>query len=195
MVFGKLRDSYEKATRPVGLLLARTRLSPNVFTVLSVLVAVVSGYQYSVGRVVEGSLLLLLSGFVDMLDGGVARATGRVTRFGAVFDHVLDRYAEFFMLFGMMYSGMVNWTVGLFALFGMLMASFTRAKAESVGGLKSCTVGIAERQEKFLILIGGSLISYYLPVALEYSVLLVGILSHITVVQRIHYTWIQTGGK
>jgi hypothetical protein len=77
----------------------------------------------------------------------------------------------------------------------MLMASFTRAKAESVGGLKSCTVGIAERQEKFLILIGGSLLSYYLPIALEYSVLLVGILSHITVVQRIHYTLIQTGGK
>jgi CDP-diacylglycerol--glycerol-3-phosphate 3-phosphatidyltransferase/archaetidylinositol phosphate synthase len=195
VVFGKLRDSYEKATRPMGLLLAKTRLSPHAFTILSVLVAVVSGYQYSVGKAVEGSLFLILSGFVDMLDGGVARATGRVTRFGAVFDHVLDRYAEFFMVFGMIYGGLVSWIVGLFALFGMLMASFTRAKAESVGGLKSCTVGIAERQEKFLILIGGSLLSYYLPIALEYSVLLVGILSHITVVQRIHYTLIQTGGK
>ena len=195
MVFGKLRDSYEKATRPMGLLLAKTRLSPHVFTILSVLVAVVSGYQYSIGKPVEGSLFLILSGFVDMLDGGVARATGRVTRFGAVFDHVLDRYAEFFMIFGMIYGGLVNWIIGLFALFGMLMASFTRAKAESVGGLRSCTVGIAERQEKFLILIGGSLVSYYFPIVLEYAVLLVGILSHITVVQRIHYTWIQTGGK
>jgi CDP-diacylglycerol--glycerol-3-phosphate 3-phosphatidyltransferase/archaetidylinositol phosphate synthase len=84
--------------------------------------------------------------------------------------------------------------MGLFALFGMLMASFTRAKAESVGGLRSCTVGVAERQEKLLILIAGSLASTYYPVSLAIAVVLVGVLSHVTVVQRLQYTWVQTGG-
>lgn len=179
----------------MGRLLAKTGLPPNAFTVLSVLVAVAAGYEYGQTRAVEGSLLLLLSSVVDMFDGGVARATGRVTRFGATFDHVLDRYAEFFVVSGIIYGGYVDWTVGFFALFGMLMASFTRAKAESVGGLKSCTVGVAERQEKLLILIGGSLISLFYRPILGYAVLLVGVLSHITVLQRLHYTWLQTGGN
>ena len=195
MVFGRLREQYEEAMRPVGRLLAKSGLPPHAFTILSVLVAVVAGYEYGLARVVEGSLFLLLSAVVDMFDGGVARATGRVTRFGAAFDHVLDRYAEFFVVLGIVYGGYVDWVVGFFALFGMLMASFTRAKAESVGGLESCTVGIAERQEKLLLLIGGSLVSSFYPPILGYAVLLVGVLSHITVLQRLHYTWVQTGGK
>jgi phosphatidylglycerophosphate synthase len=76
----------------------------------------------------------------------------------------------------------------------MLMASFTRAKAESVGGLKACTVGIAERQEKLLIIIGGSFLLFVYSQSLNYAIIIVGILSHITVLQRLHYTWVQTGG-
>ncbi len=74
------------------------------------------------------------------------------------------------------------------------MASFTRAKAESVGGLQRCTVGVAERQEKLLILIAGSLASAYYPASLAIAVVVVGALSHVTVVQRLQYTWVQTGG-
>lgn len=194
-MFGRLREQYEEAMKPLGRLLAKTGLPPHAFTVLSVLVAVVAGYEYGQARAVEGSLLLLLSAVVDMFDGGVARAIGRVTRFGATFDHVLDRYAEFFVVSGIIFGGYVDWAVGFFSLFGMLMASFTRAKAESVGGLKNCTVGVAERQEKLLLLIGGSLINHVYPSILGYAILLVGVLSHITVLQRLHYTWVQTGGN
>lgn len=194
-MFGRLRERYEEAMKPMSRVLAKTGLPPHAFTILSVLVAIVAGYEYGRTKVVEGSLLLLLSAVVDMFDGGVARATGRVTRFGATLDHVLDRYAEFFVVSGIIYGGYVDWTVGFVSLFGMLMASFTRAKAESVGGLKSCTVGFAERQEKLLLLVGGSLISHFYPSILGYAVLLVGVLSHITVLQRLHYTWLQTGGN
>jgi CDP-diacylglycerol--glycerol-3-phosphate 3-phosphatidyltransferase/archaetidylinositol phosphate synthase len=194
-VFGRLREQYERTMRPVGRLLARTGLPPHAFTILSVLVAVVSAYAYGHSRAVEGSIFLLLSAVVDMFDGGVARATGRVTRFGAVFDHVLDRYAECIVVAGIVYGGYTDWSVGIFALFGMLMASFTRAKAESVGGIRSCTVGVAERQEKLLILIAGSLASSYYPASLAIAVVLVGTLSHVTVVQRLQYTWVQTRGN
>lgn len=181
--------------KPFGRLLAKTGLPPHAFTLLSLLVAALAGLEYGRARVVEGGVLLLLSAVVDMFDGSVARATDKVTRFGAVFDHVLDRYVEYFVISGIIFGGYADWVVGTFALIGMLMASFTRAKAESVGGLKSCTVGVAERQEKLLILLGGSLAAYFYPLVLEYAVLLVGVLSHITVLQRLHYTWVQTGGK
>jgi phosphatidylglycerophosphate synthase len=193
-MFGKLRKWYERMIGPTGEILASAQVSPNLLTFLSMLVALTAGYIYSQHKPLEGALFILLSAFVDMLDGAVARASGRVTHFGATFDHVLDRYSEAFIILGMIYGGYLDWTVGLFALFGMIMASFTRAKAESVGGLKICNVGIAERQEKLLLLISGSLVTYFHPPALGYAAVVVGLLSQVTVVQRLLYTWVKTGG-
>jgi len=111
-----------------------------------------------------------------------------------VYDHVLDRYAEFAVLLGIGLGGLVNWIWVIFALFGMVMASFVRAKAESVGGLKSCTVGIAERQEKLILLLAGSVLQSISPLSLTICVLIVGVLSHVTVIQRLQYTFNQTRG-
>ena len=194
-MFGRLRARYEQAMAPVGKVLARTGLSPNLMTALSLAIATISGYTYAIGMALLGALLMVLTSVFDMFDGAIARATGKTTRFGTTLDHVTDRYAEFFILVGIVFGGYTQWFWGLFAIFGMLMASFTRAKAESVGGLESCTVGIAERQEKLTILIGGSVLNSFYGEALNYAVILVGILSHMTVVQRLHYTWKKTGGN
>ena len=194
-MFGRLREKYQEAIAPIGAAFVRVGISPNVMTILSVIAAAASGYAYAVREPVYGALLIVLTGVLDMFDGAIARAENKVTRFGATFDHVLDRYAEFLIVVGMVYGGYSGWVSGVFALFGMLMASFTRAKAESVGGLESCTVGIAERQEKLLLLIGGSVLAEVFSEALNYALILVGILSNITVVQRLHYTWTQTGEK
>ena len=123
-----------------------------------------------------------------MADGAVARVTNRITLFGGVFDHTIDRYAEFFILFGIVLGDFVDWKIAFFSLFGMLMASFVRGKAESIGGLESCTVGIAERQEKLGLIIIGIIGIYFYDAALSVAVLIVGILSHVTVIQRLLYT-------
>jgi CDP-diacylglycerol--glycerol-3-phosphate 3-phosphatidyltransferase/archaetidylinositol phosphate synthase len=165
-------------------------------TALSLIISTGATYFYATKEPLLGAFFIVMTGVVDMFDGAIARATRKTTRFGTTLDHVTDRYAEYFIMFGIILGKYTPWLWGMFTLFGMLMASFTRAKAESVGGLASCTVGIAERQEKFLLLIGGSLLSVVVtqPV-LNYAVILVGILSHITVGQRLHYAWIQTGGN
>jgi phosphatidylglycerophosphate synthase len=194
-VLGRLRVKYEQAVAPVGRVLADAGLSPNSMTVASLLIATASAYVYAMGMAPWGALLIVATGVFDMFDGAIARATGKTSRFGATLDHVTDRYAECFIVCGMIYGGYTPWHWGMFTLFGMLMASFTRAKAESVGGLERCTVGIAERQEKLILLIGGSLLHGYVGEALNYAVILVGALSHLTVAQRLHYTWKQTGGK
>ncbi|HUO43049.1 MAG TPA: CDP-alcohol phosphatidyltransferase family protein, partial [Methylomirabilota bacterium] len=92
-------------------------------------------------------------------------------------------------------GGFSDWIWVVFSLFGILMASFTRAKAESVGGLKHCTVGIAERQEKLIILLIGSFLQPFVARALMIAVIVVGILSHATVIQRLHYTYTHTKRK
>jgi CDP-diacylglycerol--glycerol-3-phosphate 3-phosphatidyltransferase/archaetidylinositol phosphate synthase len=178
----------------MGARLGALGLRPNAITTLSLLVSCLAAAAYSLRLPTIGALGLLGSGLVDMLDGAVARAIGSATRFGAVYDHVLDRYAEFAVLLGIGVGGFVGWVWVLFALFGIVMASYVRAKAESAGGLKSCTVGIAERQEKLILLLVGSVLQPLFPLALLICVFIVGVLSHVTVIQRLHYTFNQTRG-
>ena len=180
--------------QPVGKRLGTLGLKPNAITTTSLLVSCLAAAAYSLKLPLLGALGLLGSGLIDMLDGAVARATGTSSRFGAVYDHVLDRYAEFAILLGIGLGGFVNWIWVIFALFGMVMASFVRAKAESVGGLKSCTVGIAERQEKLILLLAGSILQPISALSLPVCVFIVGILSHVTVIQRLHYTFNKTRG-
>ena len=178
--------------QPMGKLLGRSGVTPNQISTFSLIIAALAGFAYATKNPVLGALGLLISGVVDMLDGAVARATNSVTRFGAVYDPVLDRYAEFAVLFGIGFSGMADWSWVVFGLFGMVMASYTRARAESSGGLESCRVGIAERQEKIILLVIGSFLQPLYGGALSLVILVVGILSHITVLQRLHFTWVHT---
>ena len=202
IMFGKLREKYQKMMMPVGEAFSKLGLTPNIITFISFIISICAGLLLAFNQLVLGVAFIVLTGLVDMLDGAVARATGRSTRFGAVWDHLLDRYAEFSIVFGIAFSVYSTWYIPFVAIFSMIMASFVRAKAESVGKLDKCTVGIAERQEKLLILIIGCLLTYFysLPVILDYTILdicllLIAILSQITVVQRLKYTWNMTQGE
>lgn len=191
-MFGKLRARYEKAMQPIGRLLGKSGVTPNTISTVSLLLAVLACLAYARRAPVLGAIGLLASGAIDMLDGAVARATGKTTKFGAVYDPVLDRYAEFAVLVGIGLGGLADWIWVIFALFGMVMASYVRARAESSGGLATCMVGIAERQEKILLLVLGSFLQPFLSFALLGCVIIVGILSHITAGQRLYFTFQQT---
>ncbi len=216
-MLGKLRERYQRAMAPVGRVLARTGITPNMITGLTLLVALLSAYLFYLGELIPGFIIMVLTVVLDMFDGAVARAADLTSKFGATFDHTLDRYAEWLFIFGLMSgpatssSKFLPWFWGYFALFGMIMASFVRAKAESVGGMDSCTVGIAERQEKLILIMGGILILGLFPGSwtdllallppdagsailamginnfLTLFVIIAGLLSHITVAQRLMY--------
>ena len=225
LMLGSLREQYQRVMMPVGRALARTGITPNMITGLTVVVALVSAWFFAMGDLVTGLLFMILTVVMDMFDGAVARAAGLASKFGATFDHVLDRYAEFLFMLGLMIGPLVGtavswwtagdtfitWFWGFITLFGMIMASFTRAKAESVGGMESCTVGIAERQEKLILQFAGILLLIIpttnvwedlltpVPVLLDFftmlditniltfCIVIVGVLSHITVAQRLLY--------
>ncbi|MHA1917266.1 MAG: CDP-alcohol phosphatidyltransferase family protein [Candidatus Ranarchaeia archaeon] len=206
-MFGKFREAYQKMMNPIGKFLGRLGLSPNFFTALSLIFALITCWFFAIGDLLLGSIFIIITAFIDVFDGSVARATNQVTKFGAVFDHTIDRYVEALFVIGIIFSGYTTWAIGIFALFSMLMASFVRGKAESIGGLESCTVGVAERQEKLALIFGGSLLTWFFPtfslftvlpflplsIYLSYNIvslclILTGILSQITVIQRLKYT-------
>ncbi len=122
----------------LGRVCVRLGFKPNVLTVLSVVCSIVAGIFFWKQEMLWGVFWILMTAITDMLDGSTARAGNLGTVFGGISDHVLDRYGEFFILAGITLSGAVHPGWGLFALFGMLVASYTRATAESIGKRKLC---------------------------------------------------------
>ena len=105
-------------------------------------------------------LVVVIAGIFDMVDGEVARRTKRVTKFGAFFDSVIDRYSDMVLLLGLViWYAKINriFYVGLtgFVLIGSIMTSYTRARAESL--IPACKVGFLERPERIVLLIIGAL--------------------------------------
>ncbi|MFX0115162.1 MAG: CDP-alcohol phosphatidyltransferase family protein [Candidatus Hodarchaeota archaeon] len=193
-----LRTRYEAMLAPIGNLVAKTGISPNLVSFFAVLLSVISGLAFAIGSIVYGLLFMALASWMDMLDGSIARAKGQATPFGQVFDHTLDRYAEFFFLLGILLGGYVDGSWILFTLFGMIMASFVRSKAESVDAKINCSVGIAERKEKLFTLALGAAFQWFYENGLldiwqfgfnplTAAVVIVGVLSHISALQRLKY--------
>lgn len=188
-VLARFREWYEQASLPLGRACMRLGLSADMLTYLSLALSVGAGYLIAQGWFIWGVVVILLVGLADMLDGATARASGTASDYGTVLDHVSDRYAEFFILAGVMLSGTVAAVWVLFALFGMVMASYVRARAESTRKHLSCNVGFAGRQEKLALLIAGLLAQPFFPQLdlLAWAVIAIGAASHITAAQRLNY--------
>jgi phosphatidylglycerophosphate synthase len=176
-------------TIPLGHLCLRIGLTPDRLTLLSLTLGGLAAYAIARRAFLIGIALILLMTAADVLDGSTARAGGTANPYGTLFDHVVDRYAEFLILLGIMLSGVVGPGWAMFALFGMVMASYVRARAESTGKVASCDVGFAGRPEKMaLLIIGMALQPFFIQLnILQWSVIAVGVLSHITALQRLLY--------
>ncbi len=206
----KTRSSYKKLMQPIGNLIGKMGISPNAITMISGVFAIASAVMYSFnGRIGEfrfwwlvGFVLMFITGFIDVVDGSVARATGKTTKFGRVLDPVMDRFAEFCFLMGIAigvytfepleqyWSGISVIPVSAWCLFcfaGMIFASYSRARGESVAQITVESIGIMERREKLIILIIGNILYHWFNVALILAIILVGLLSFITTIQRMFY--------
>lgn len=179
--------------------LARSRINPNVLTFLGLLMNIGCGVLFGYGMFFKAGLLMILANIFDMFDGQVARLRGRVTRFGAFFDSVIDRYSDIIVFVGIMvfyarntggHSTLLVALTGL-ALVGSVMISYSRARAESLD--IACKVGFLERPERVVLLIIGSLtevdvVSPFLH-KMPQVLWVLAVLSHWTVVHRIYHTW------
>jgi len=179
--------------------LSRLGLSPNAWTALALAVAI-GGFFALVGhRLLLGLLLFLISGALDMVDGAVARTTGRASAEGAFLDGVLDRYVEALLILGIFfYLGPETsffipigaWIAIL--IFGAVMTSFVRAYADHRGLVKDQRVlakdmgGLLERAERLTLIYSGMVGALLFGNGwLLGAIVLAAVLSNLTAVQRI----------
>ncbi|MDG6243219.1 MAG: CDP-alcohol phosphatidyltransferase family protein [Methanolobus sp.] len=187
-MFIELKDTIRKSILP---LVSWIPLSPNSLTIIGLLISIWAAVVFSAGDLKGGALLILLSGFFDMVDGAVARAKACMTAFGAVLDSVCDRYADAIIFTGIIYGLIAGniaqqfifsvplWLWVVFAIMGSYLVSYIRSRAEAAG-VSSMNIGIAERPERMLILVAGSLSGY-----LGEAIFIIVVLTHITMVQRL----------
>ena len=171
--------------------LGRLGLTPNALTIIGSLLTASVGLLVAQGWFVAGGLCLWLFSATDTLDGALARATNRVSTFGAFLDSVCDRYAEAAVFFGLLwyYQSSAN-SLGValtyLALVGSLMVSYARARAEGVG-LQVAEVGWFQRPERIIALGLAFLLAPLYPPILLVVLALLTILTTITVIQRVRH--------
>ncbi len=210
--------------KPIIWLILKLNISPNILTIIGLLInigaTVIFIYGAEFGQREElvyvswAGLTILLGGVFDMLDGLIAKEHGKMTKFGALFDSVIDRYSELFMFFGIAYflvshDYFVSSVLTFLALIGSVMVSYTRARAEGLN--ISCSVGIMQRPLR-IVLIGfsavisglvsvnfGDTITIAVPKMFTVTfeavsifiipIILVAIFANFTAIQRMHHAY------
>ena len=199
----KNRERYLRIVTPVGDFFAKIGIHPNVLSVTGLVLSITAGFIYGMGYFFLGGCVVILAGTCDVLDGLLARHTGKASRFGAFFDSTMDRFGEVFIFMGLAWyysGGKMLIDVGggtggernplavvfiILAIAGSFMVSYTRARAEGLG--VECKVGLMQRPERITLLILGSFLSA-IPIIgsliMKVTLFLLALLSNFTAFQR-----------
>ncbi|MCK5465990.1 CDP-alcohol phosphatidyltransferase family protein [Candidatus Parcubacteria bacterium] len=183
------KDEFYKRARKLVVSIAKKlppQINPNTLTLLGLLFALLAGLSFALGEIIYAVVCMFISGFLDLLDGAVAKASDRETEFGEVLDSVSDRYSDTAIMIGIMWGYSFNlsalwFLVGFSAIVGSIMVSYTRAKGESVINEK-ITIGIADRPARTGLIIIGAIFG-----CMNYAILSVAFLTHFTVLQRMQF--------
>lgn len=164
--------------------LGNKQIHPNILTVFGAFFGFIASACIAFEHFLFGALALLLSGFFDMLDGVLARSSGRVTVFGGFLDSVLDRYTDLLVMGGIFFFYVVHGSIRyasitFIASVGTAIIPYARARAEAAA--VQCRSGLLERPERIALL----LIGLFVPVLLSSVMVVLAVLTHITVIQRI----------
>ena len=173
---------------PIGRAIARTGLTPNMITTAGFLGNAGAAAVIARGELLWGGAIMLAASALDLFDGAVARATGQVTRFGAVFDAVFDRLSEAAILLGLLLyftdkgNSRTEVVLTYAAVVGSMMVSYVRARAESHGF--ELAEGFFRRQERVAVLGIGLLFDVMTPV-----LWVLAIATNLTALQRLYATY------
>ncbi len=188
---GTRRHIGARIADPFVRALSRSHVSPNALTVTGVAVTFVAAWLAAEGQFLAAGIVLGVASFFDLLDGAVARATGKTSLFGAILDSTGDRVSEAALLAGVsiwfMHQGnMTGIVVAYVALVASFLVSYLRARGEAAG--IDCTVGLCTRPERVIVLALGLLTGFVFV-----AVSIVALCASVTVAQRLRH--LQLKGK
>jgi CDP-diacylglycerol--glycerol-3-phosphate 3-phosphatidyltransferase len=190
-----VQDSFIKLLSPLVKLFSKWGLSPNSFTIAGVIITSIGAAAFLTGFIRLAGIFILLGGLCDTIDGLLARTTGKASRFGALLDSTVDRYAELIMFFGIagyfFYIDDFTTAAGTFlALSGSFMVSYSRARAESLG--YDAKIGLMQRPERIVLIGLGAVVHIN---AFKLAIWLVAFLANFTALQRIRCAYKQNSTK
>ena len=176
---------------PVALFMGRIGLTPNLVTIIGLLIAGVAAYLIGVGLWWAGGIVALFAGIFDMFDGALARNTGRASDFGALLDSTIDRVSEAVVLLGVLAYYLINDNdLGALlvygALVGSIMVSYMRARSEGLG--IECKVGVMQRPERVALTGLGLIVAHWIPVVMLVVLGVIAALTALTAVHRLVHT-------
>ncbi len=203
MVLDSHRDKAEWFLLPLATRMKH--INPNTLTWIAFLCAVFAGVNFWIGGfwgLLFAFVFIALNALFDALDGKIAKMTGKASKRGDFLDHVLDRYADIFIVGGIILSGIHNSVIALFALVGILMTSYLGTQAQAVGAGRDYG-GMMGRADRLVILMLFTLIQliasqtdfwrigyggYYLTY-IDVSMVIIAIGGNITAIQRAVRAW------
>ncbi len=163
MVLNKYRERADPIITPIAKNFKK--VDPNVLSFFSLIFALLAGISFYLSHdplyLLSGGIFVLLNSLFDALDGKVAKMTGKQSKRGDFLDHTIDRYADIFILLGIILGPLSRAWLGVFALIGVLMTSYMGTQADAVGVSRDYG-GIAGRAERLLLLILFSFLYFFL---------------------------------
>lgn len=188
-MFNNLRESLKPSLEKIGRGFAGTRISPNFWTSVGLAFAFVSAFIYGLNiefALIIGGILLLVSGFFDVVDGQVSRVTHKTSKKGGFLDSVFDKVAEVVIFLGILIGEFAEPYLVFLAITLSLLVSYTRSRGELLG-INLQGVGIGERAERLLVISILSIIGGIIPEMkfMEYAVIIIIIIAGITFIQRV----------
>ena len=184
----RFRPLLKKILEPFA---KRININPNILTAISPLIAIISAIFFGTGNLLMGGIFILISGVFDVFDGAIARYHNKTSDFGAFLDSTMDRFSDAIIIIGIIWGGYTSWLLGILAIHSAITVSYVRARAEAKG--IECNIGIAERATRLIILMAGAFIAWIFgSIFMNWTIIILVILSYITVVQRVYYVWKKT---
>ncbi len=190
MTFYEKRQRFESLSIKIGAVFSKLGLSPNQWTMLTIIPALVALYFLFSSQFLYAAIFFIISGFLDMVDGAVARVMGKVTKLGAYLDTMMDRYVEAVIILGLLFVPLPGFVfpapVWLFLYFmGSMMTTYAKSAAKEKDLVdKELKGGILERAERMLVLFVGILLAIVDLTYLTYVVVLLAILTNFSAIQR-----------
>jgi len=192
----KFKKKVQSLLRTEAEIAYNVGLTPNHLTMAGAFLGVSSGMLYWMAGVSAPDplrsktcmflalIFLLASGFLDALDGALARIYKKTSAAGAFLDSLLDRYVDSAVYFGIIMGELCDLLWGILALIGSLLTSYVRAKSESLK-IPMESVGFFERAERIILIVASSIISLFWLEALNWGILILAIVTNLTILQRI----------
>ena len=192
MVLYKERRRFKGFSESIGRTFSKLGLSPNQWTLLTIIFALLTLYFLIKSDFLIAAIFLIITAFIDLVDGSVARFLGKTSNFGAYLDTIVDRYVEAIIIFGLLFATLPNVFIPIYAwiflyLFGAMMTTYAKSSAKEKELVsKEIKGGFLERAERMLILFIGLLLAFFDAFYLSAIIVILAVLTNISALQRIY---------